>query len=103
MLPALLNIPFADPPHIKRVEGKIGSVNFGWELLEWRGEYTLTTQERQEQRFGDAWNRISVLAKPGYRRLAAALHYFHVACRLGRAGRIVGEFIAEKILNRLYR
>ncbi len=99
VLPTLLNVPFADPPCIERVDGVIGSVGFRWELAEWRGKFRMTTQETQEQRFADAWVRMSVVAEPGRRRLAAALHYFHVACRLDRAGRTAGEFLAEVVLN----
>jgi hypothetical protein len=99
VLPPLLNVPFADPPYIERVDGVIGSVGFRWELSEWCGKYWTTTQETQEQRFADAWERMSVVAEPGRRRLAAALHYFHVACRLDRAGRTAGEFVAEVVLN----
>ena len=99
VFPTVLNVPFADPPYIERVDGVIGSVGFRWELSEWRLGYSNTTQETQEQRFGDAWDRMSVVGEPGRRRLAAALHYFHVACRLDRAGRTAGEFVAEVVLN----
>ena len=47
-LPALLNVPFADPPYIERVDGLIGSVAFRWELSEWRMEYRTTTQGMQD-------------------------------------------------------
>lgn len=50
VFPTLLNVPFADPPFIERVEGVIGSVGFRWELSEWRGKYWTTTQKTQEQR-----------------------------------------------------
>ena len=99
VLPTLLNVPFADPPYIERVDGVIGTVGFRWELAAWLGQYRTTTQEIQEQRFADAWARMSVLAEPGRRRLVAALHYFHVACRLDRAGRTAGEFLAEVVLD----
>lgn len=99
MLPALLNVPFADPPYIERVDGTIGSTDFRWELARWRGEFRTTTQQSQEQRFAEAWARMSLVAEPGLRRLAAALHYFHIACRLNRAECTAGEFVAEAVLN----
>ncbi len=99
VLPTLLNVPFADPPYIERVDGQIGSADFGWELSQWIGQFQTTTQEKQEQSFIDAWKRMAVVAEPGRRRIVAALHYFHVACRLDRAGRTAGEFVAEVVLN----
>ncbi|MCX5676742.1 MAG: hypothetical protein NTX87_17245 [Planctomycetota bacterium] len=99
VFPSLVNIPFADPPYIERVDGKVGSTNFRWELDQWRFEFRTTTQEQQEERFAKAWERIGVLFKPRRRRLIAGLHYFHVACRLARAGSTAGEFVAEVVLN----
>jgi hypothetical protein len=99
VLPTLLNVEFADPPYVERVDGMIGTVGFGWELARWAGQYVVTSQETQERHFMEAWTRMSVVSVPGRRRLAAALHYFHVACRLGCSGRTAGEFVAEAILN----
>jgi hypothetical protein len=98
-LPLLLAVEFADPPVVERVEGQIGSVPFRWELSDWRVDLDITTQERQEQRFVTAWNRFNILSAPHRRRLIAALHYFHVACRAKRAGKTPGEFLAEALLN----
>lgn len=99
VLPSLINLPFADPPYIERVDGKVGSANFRWELDGWHMEFRTTTQEHQEERFAQAWERMAVLAERPRRRLVAGLHYFHVACRLARAGSIAGEFVAEIVLN----
>ncbi|MCE9588987.1 MAG: hypothetical protein K8S99_00500 [Planctomycetes bacterium] len=98
-LPALLNIPFADPPYIERVDGKIGSSSFRWELAIWRVQCRATSQLAQEEQFTKAWKRMGVLADSRRRRLVAGLHYFHVACRLAREGCTAGEFVAEVILN----
>ena len=99
VLPILLNLPFADPPYIESVDGKVGTSNFRWELAEWQGEFLTTTQQQQEERFAKAWERMRVIAEPHRRRLAAGLHYFHVACRLAREGCTAGEFVAEVLLN----
>ncbi len=99
VFPTLVNVPFADPPYIERVDGKVGSTNFRWELAEWRMEFRITTQEEQEEEFGKAWERMGVLSEPHRRRLVAGLHYFHVACRLARVGSTAGEFVAEVVLN----
>ncbi len=99
VLPSLVNVPFADPPYIERVDGTVGSSSFGWELKEWQLAVQTTTQEHQEQRFARAWERMGILAAPHRRRLVAGLHYFHVACRLARVGSTAGEFVAEVVLN----
>lgn len=98
-LPTLLNISFTDPPFVERVDGRVGSSTFRWELSDWRISIRTTTQEEQEQNVANAWLRMSLLAEPHRRRLIAALHYFHVACRLARVGSTAGEFVAEVILN----
>jgi hypothetical protein len=99
VFPLLVNIPFADPPYIEEVDGKVGSTSFRWELDGWRMQIRTTTQEQQEEGFAKAWERMGVLDKPIRRRLVAGLHYFHVACRLARAGSTAGEFVAEVVLN----
>lgn len=58
-----------------------------------------TTQEEQEKKACDSWCRFGVLAKLGNRRLIAALHYFHVFCRLCRAGSTPWEFMSEALVN----
>lgn len=98
-LPLLLNVAFADPPFIERVDGTVGSSSFRWELSNWRMEFRTTTQERQEERVAKAWERLGILAESRRRRLIAGLHYFHLACRLEREGRTAGEFVAEVVLN----
>ena len=97
--PTLLNVQFADPPFIERVDGRVGSCNFRWELSEWRMVYETTTQDQQEERISNAWERMTLLSDTTRRRLIAALHYFHVACRLARQGSTPGEFLAEVLLN----
>lgn len=94
-----MSVEFGDPVVIERVDGHIGSIPVRWELTDWRVELDITTQERQEQRFIAAWNRFNVLSAPHRRRLVAALHYFHVGCRLKREAKTPGEFLAEALLN----
>jgi hypothetical protein len=99
MLPLLLNVPFADPPYIERVEGTVGVSPFRWELSRWRLDFRTTTQNDQESAAAQAWARLELLVRPNSRRLTAGLHHFHTACRLARRGSTAGEFIAEVILN----
>jgi hypothetical protein len=98
-LPILLNVDFADPPIVERVDGELSGVPFRWELRDWQFPLDLTTQEHQEARFTEAWRRLGLVAGLPPRRLLAALHYFHVAVRLARVGDRPGEFLAEAILN----
>jgi hypothetical protein len=99
ILPTLLGVSFADPPYVSQVEGEVGSQAFQWELARWSARFKTTTQEKQERLAAQAWESLALVATPGRRRLVAALHYFHVACRLARAGSTAGEFVAEVILN----
>lgn len=98
-LPMLLNVEFADPPFVERVDGVIGESTFRWELLDWRMEFRTTTQEKQESAIIRCWEQLGVLSDQNCRRLLAALHYFHVACRLARSGTTPGEFLSEVLLN----
>jgi len=98
-LPILLNVEFGDPPVVERVEGKVGDVPFRWELNNWRGEFLLTTQDEQQEKAASSWTRFDIIGNPSNRRLLAALHYFHLFCRLCRAGQSPWEFMAEAIMN----
>ena len=98
-LPILLNVEFADPPVIERIEGKVGETRYRWELADWRMDFDVTTQEVQERKFVDSWQRIALLSDSNNRRLIGALHYFHIASRLRSAGHSPWEFMAESILN----
>lgn len=98
-LPILLNAEFADPPLVTRVNGTVGDVNFQWILMRFPIDVIVTTQELQESHVANAWNRMKLLSDPSRRRLLAALHYFHVACRLNRVSACPGEFLAESLIN----
>lgn len=98
-LPPLLNVEFADPPVIERVDGVVGETKFRWELAEWKAEFRPTTQDQQENTVATCWERIGLLSVATNTRLFAALHYYYVAVRLQRQGSIPGEFLPEMILN----
>ena len=97
--PMLLNVKFADPPFVERVDGSIGPSIFRWEMASWRMNFRLTTQVDQESVVARAWERFNVISPPKRRRLLAALHYFYVARRLARRGGTPGEFLSEVVLN----
>jgi hypothetical protein len=84
---------------VRRVNGTIAGVPFVWELEQWAAHFTITTTELQEKKFADSLLRLGLVAAPQRRRLLAALHYFHKACRLDREGETAGEFLAEGLLN----
>ena len=98
-LPMLLNISFADPPYVSAVSGQVANVPFHWELVPYGYQFSSTTQDDQERDIERAWERMFVIGDPQKKRLAAGLHYFHVACRLLRSGQTPGEFVSEAILN----
>lgn len=99
VFPLLLTPHFADPPLVAMVDGSLGGVPFRWELSAWQGTYHTTTQQQQDEHVRRAWARLALVASPEARRLLAALHYFHVACRLERLGACPGEFLSESLLN----
>jgi hypothetical protein len=97
--PMILNLEFADSPVVLSVGGSVGDAVFGWELIKGTVRLDITNTERQEARVSRAWSRIQLFTGIKNRRLAAALHYFHVACRLAAAGQSLWEFMPETILN----
>jgi hypothetical protein len=99
VIPMYLNVDFADPPTIDRVEGDIAGIPFSWELMSALGPTHTTTQDQQEESALKAWERLSLTSNVNRRRLLAALHYFHVACRLSRQAGAPGEFLSEVLLN----
>lgn len=98
-LPIALNVEFYDPPLVNQVTGKVGEAPFRWELSEWYMPFDVTTTGRQESRFLVCWDWLGTLSQPENRRLVAALHYFHTACRLERAGHSPWEFMGELLIN----
>jgi hypothetical protein len=98
-LPAVYNAQLADPPIISRIDGVIGDRQFRWELRGWAMGFDITTNENQQGRLVKAFDTIDVLSDTAHRRVFAALHYFHVACRLERVSGTPGEFLAEALLN----
>lgn len=99
LLPVLLSLDFVDAPVVEKVVGTVGGVPFVWGLFGGHQAFDVTSTERQEKRLVDAWNRLLAVAPLEQRRVAAALNYFHVACRLERAGHAPWEFLSETLLN----
>jgi hypothetical protein len=98
-MPLILAADFADPPIITDVSGTVNGFAFGWNLMRFQAEFHTTTQDEQTDLIWKGWQRLAALAAPEQRRVAAALHYFHVATRLERVAQAPGEFLAEALLN----
>lgn len=99
LMPVLLNVELVDPPIIDMVSGRVGDVHFQWQLAQWKVELETTTQDRQSNRIREAFREFEWLCQPTNRRLVAALHYFHQACRLINAGYSPWEFMSEALLD----
>lgn len=98
-LPVLLAPEFADPPIITDVFGTVNGLRFSWHARAMQAEFSTTTQDEQTEHVMRAWRRLVALGNRENRRLAAALHYFHIAARLERVAQAPGEFLAEALLN----
>lgn len=98
-IPILFSTEFADPPYTERVNGRVGKVPFEWIMAEYKPHLRLTKIEDQQNSILNSWNRLKILDVPQNRRILAALHYFHVACRLKAAGDSPWEFMSEVIIN----
>lgn len=98
-IPIFLNLDFFDPPIVEKVSGRVRNINFEWILDSIGIPLDFTTQEKQEKRVETAWKRWKGLSSPENERVFAALHYFHIACRLKIVGYSPWEFTGDIILN----
>ena len=99
MLPAVLNLYFADPPVVLSVSGNVGAIPFQWLHCETVVKFPITTADEMEKEAFDAIMATPLFNGTSNRRLAAALRYFYVATRLFAAGNSPWEFMAEQVLN----
>jgi hypothetical protein len=99
LLPLLLNVEFADPPVIVISSGRVGDVEFNWQVERTAGPFEVVDQHVQEAKITAAWGRLALIADGGNVRLRTAAYYFYEACRLEQAGSAVSEFLAEILLN----
>lgn len=99
--PSLLALTFSDPPTVLYVRGSVGQTTFRWEHIpeEWRVELRTVTPEILERSVIDSYEKLLLFSEIKNRRLAAALHYFHIGLRLNVCGDSPWEFMAETILN----
>ena len=97
--PFILSFQLRDPVMMDRVEGRVGTVNFAWELSSWQLPILITNTELQEGRVIRAWELLDFISRYENRRVIAALSYFYKACRLRRTGHTPWEFMNEILLN----
>ena len=99
LIPLLLNVEFSDPPVVATTYGRVGDVEFNWQV-EWTAAmFEAVEQPGQELKVLHAWQRLPLVADGGDARLRVALYYFYKACRLEQAGYGPSEFLAEILLN----
>ncbi|MGE5555015.1 MAG: hypothetical protein ACM3UY_01935 [Methanocella sp.] len=95
-LPLLLNIELIEAPLIQNTKGKVGNVEFNWEIDQRSSSFDVTDDEFQEKKALNSFLKIENLNS---RRLIAAAYYSYVARRLAETGNSIFEFMAETILN----
>ena len=99
LLPLLLNLEFSDPPVVAMSSGRVGDVEFNWQVEWTAASFEAVEQYAQEAKIPRTWQRLPLVADGGNARLRAALYYFYKACRLERVGSGPSEFLAEILLN----
>lgn len=100
LFPIVLNVNFIDAPIVHTVAGTVGDVEYEWIHARTHSNIKPTTTSDQERYVSDACDfLLTLVADTDQRRLAGALHYFHVACRLFDVGPSPWEFTGEIILN----
>lgn len=99
LFPALLNTQFADPPYVTQVTGSIGEAPFRWQHREGAAHMFSQSAKSIETHVGECFQRMELFAGISNRRLAAGMHYFHVASRLLIVGESQWDFMAEAVLN----
>ncbi len=98
-VPALFSLPLLDPVVVTHVSGTAGGIPFEFVMARSNGPFKAVTVELLERELGRALLRARVVAAEPTRRLAAALGYFHSACRLLSVGASTWEFMSEAVLD----
>lgn len=99
-LPIILNIEYIDTPYIESVDCLIANVLLKWEIERREISIHATNKNIQEEKIIQSWKKYLFFNNDTkHKRIYAALHYFHVACRLTRVGNTPWEFMSEVLLN----
>jgi hypothetical protein len=99
LLPLILNLEFADPPVAVMSSGRVGEVEFNWQVERTAASFEAVDQQNHEAKVSRAWQRLALVSDGGNVRLRTAGYYFYKACRLEQAGSAASEFLAEILLN----
>jgi hypothetical protein len=99
VFPVILNLYLGAPAFVDNVSGRVGGVAFRWEHSGFWSVGKAAGREMLELGVVASFERLGMFEGTKNRRLVAALHYFHMACRLGAAGVGPWEFMAECVLN----
>lgn len=98
IMPILINMECEQPPVISSTSGRVGTSLFYLQLSYSMSEFSAITKVDQEKKLVALMNHYPLLCQ-GNHRLLAALHYYHIACRLIECGNTPSEFLSECILN----
>lgn len=99
LIPMLLALYYPEAPYVKRTAGKVGDVEFGWEMQHVSSFTRKVSADDLVGYIEKCFKYLPFFEDLRYTRFAAALHYYHVARRLVVTGNSPHEFMAEIILN----
>ena len=99
LLPALLDLDLYDSIYVRHVEGKVGDVDFTYEIPDTLFILPRATPESTSAKIKEAFDNFAAMQGIRSVRLQAALEYHHAARRLLQAGYTKWEFMGEAVLN----
>ena len=98
-VPQLLTTQLRQPVYVRATRGTVGGVAFRWIYQQDFLPFETTSPARQLRRIDWSVRSFRALDWSRLSGLSAALHYFHVACRLLDAPPSAWEFLPEAVLN----
>jgi len=98
-VPQLLTTQLLQPVYVRATRGTAGGIPFRWIYEQDFLPFETTSPARQLRRIDWSVRTFRVLDWTSLSGLSAALHYFHVACRLLDAPPSAWEFLPEAVLN----
>ncbi len=99
LIPMLLALYYPEAPYVERTSGKVGDVEFGWEMQHAASFKRKVNCDDLVGYIELCFTNLPFFEDLRYIRFAAALHYYHVTRRLVVTGNSPYEFMAEIILN----
>ncbi len=99
LAPASLSLELWESVFVKRISGVCGDRPFKLRLPTYGNLMSVIRPGDVAKRIDYAFGNLHALRLIQNPRLKAALHYYHVACRLTAVGETVWEFVPEIVLN----